>query len=59
MALQGSLRNMYYIDCTNHPNTIYIEQEIYDDFQRKIITANVGAEKNMLEFNVETLKALN
>lgn len=52
MALKGSLRNMYYIDCTNHPNTIYTEQENYDDFQRKIITANVGSEKNMLEFNI-------
>jgi hypothetical protein len=43
---------MYYIDCTNHPNTVYNEQENYDDFQRKIITANVGSEKNMLEFNI-------
>jgi hypothetical protein len=27
MVLEGSQKDLYYIDTTNHPNTIYTEQE--------------------------------
>lgn len=32
MVLEGSQRDLYYIDTTNHPYTLMEEQENYDQF---------------------------
>lgn len=47
----GSLRDLFLIDRTNYPCTIHQEQEDYLQ-ERTLLTANIGEDKNMMDFNI-------